>query len=266
MSRLTYYADLYWTYLKIAVKQSLQYRIDFLLGVVAALATQGSKILFISLIFSRIARLRGWGLWEIVLAYGFLTTSYNFGAAILGFPWSLHGQIRYGYLDTLLVRPASTLFQLVGGFGVDLMELSNAVIGPITIVVALTQLGLSLDFWRVVYLLVCVVSGTLLTFSLSMVIACTGFWVFGFRSALYPTFWLGEFGSYPIGIFPLAIRSLLTWVLPWTMVGFYPAAFLLGREEFRLEGLVAPVIGFVWFAASMVLWRIGTRRYQSAGS
>jgi ABC-2 type transport system permease protein len=55
-------------------------------------------------------------------------------------------------------------------------------------------------------------------------------------------------------------------VLPYAMLGFYPTAFLLRGGEYRPYGLLAPLMGFIFFGASQLVWRVAIRRYQSTGS
>jgi ABC-type uncharacterized transport system permease subunit len=50
------------------------------------------------------------------------------------------------------------------------------------------------------------------------------------------------------------------------MIGFYPVAFLVRGEAYRLYGLLAPVIGWVLLGLALSLWRISIRHYQSTGS
>jgi ABC-type uncharacterized transport system permease subunit len=41
---------------------------------------------------------------------------------------------------------------------------------------------------------------------------------------------------------------------------------LLRGDEYRLYGLLAPLLGFFFFGLSLLMWRVSLRRYQSTGS
>jgi ABC-type uncharacterized transport system permease subunit len=50
------------------------------------------------------------------------------------------------------------------------------------------------------------------------------------------------------------------------MIGFYPVAFLLRGDAYRLYGLLALMVGWVFLGLALALWRIAIRHYQSTGS
>ena len=75
---------------------------------------------------------------------------------------------------------------------------------------------------------------------------------------------------FPISIYPLAVRLLLTFVLPVAFVTYYPAQQLLQKDEFlgmpELFQFGAPVVALVMLCVSYSLWCSGLRRYHSTGS
>jgi ABC-2 type transport system permease protein len=106
----------------------------------------------------------------------------------------------------------------------------------------------------------------LIMFSVQLILACLTFWFVNTFSLMQTIGWINQFGQYPVTILTLPLRFLLTWVLPYAMMGFYPAAFLLHGGEYRLYGLLAPLMGFFLFGLSLLVWRVSVRRYQSTGS
>jgi ABC-2 type transport system permease protein len=59
---------------------------------------------------------------------------------------------------------------------------------------------------------------------------------------------------------------MLTWIFPFALIGFYPTAFLLRGEAYRLYGLLALAIGWVFLGLALLFWRVAIRHYQSTGS
>jgi ABC-2 type transport system permease protein len=145
-----------------------------------------------------------------------------------------------------------------------LPALGRVLVGVAAILSVLPEL--QLPWWGVLYLPLVIVSGTLLMFSLQLLFACLNFWFTNVLSLLSAVTWMNQFGQYPVTIFSLPLRLLFTWVLPYAMMGFYPAAFLLRGNEYRLYGLLAPLIGFVFLGLSLSFWRWAIRHYQSTGS
>ena len=83
---------------------------------------------------------------------------------------------------------------------------------------------------------------------------------------MFPIGWLADFGRYPLTIYALPLQFVLTWVLPYAMAGFYPAAFLLRGGHYRVYGLFAPLMGLLFTVLSLAVWRVASKGYQSTGT
>lgn len=53
------------------LKRMMEYKGDFLTGVIGFLIVQVFNILFLNIIFSQIPNLKGWSFYEILFIYGF---------------------------------------------------------------------------------------------------------------------------------------------------------------------------------------------------
>ena len=81
-----------------------------------------------------------------------------------------------------------------------------------------------------------------------------------------PVYNVIRFSRYPLTIFSTPIRLLLTFILPFAWVAFYPATWFLGTSEFRQYALFTPLVGIVIVGLAYTIWRRGVRRYASTGS
>ena len=261
---MVYYLDLYLTYFRLVLKAWSQYRADFAISLVTSMLHDGSTLLFLSVIFANIHQLEGWSFSEMLLIWGLAVITRNLANGLLDVPHRIHSYIWRGDLDRLLVRPPAPLFQIAGENGITLPALGRVLVGVAAILTVLPEL--QLPWWGVLYLPLVIVSGTLIMFSLQLLLACLSFWFTNVNSLLSTVTWMNQFGQYPVTIFDLPLRLLFTWVLPYAMMGFYPAAFLLRGNEYRLYGLLAPLIGFIFLGLSLSFWRWAIRHYQSTGS
>ena len=73
-----------------------------------------------------------------------------------------------------------------------------------------------------------------------------------------------EFGKYPINIYGKRIFQLCTFIIPYTLVQFYPLLYLLDKGEWWYS--LMPLMACLFIIPGLVLWRIGVRHYQSNGS
>jgi ABC-2 type transport system permease protein len=93
------------------------------------------------------------------------------------------------------------------------------------------------------------------------------FWSQDRLSFLPPVYNLLNFARYPLNIYRPAIRLLLTFIVPFGFVAFYPStAFLKSGEAFRNYALAVPFAGVFMLALGALTWRAGIRRYAGAGS
>ena len=76
--------------------------------------------------------------------------------------------------------------------------------------------------------------------------------------------------NYPITIFPKAIQFILTFLLPFAFLNFYPASALLGKAIPQgypaILPFLSPLVGALVFALSVLLWNWGLKHYKSTGS
>lgn len=74
---------------------------------------------------------------------------------------------------------------------------------------------------------------------------------------------LKEFGKYPLGIFPKAVRVLSAFVIPAAVIGFFPASALLGRLNPSAFCAILPCI--VLFAFGIWIYHHMIQKYEGVG-
>jgi ABC-2 type transport system permease protein len=66
------------------------------------------------------------------------------------------------------------------------------------------------------------------------------------------------------------VRRLFTFVIPTALMIYYPALFFFDLPDPtglpRAAQFAAPLVGFGLLALALLVWRVGVRRYQGAGS
>lgn len=105
----------------------------------------------------------------------------------------------------------------------------------------------------------------------------------GFVFTAVPAFWIGEseglyrllyknlteFIQYPLSVYHRGIRELLTFVLPYAFINYYPVQYFIDRQEGICPGILrylTPLVGCGVFLLSRLFWRLGLRAYSGAGS
>lgn len=263
---LRYHVSLYAEYFRLSLKMVAQYRADFALVVAGSIVRDGAAILFIGIIYGRIPALAGWSLNELLLAYGLLATGGNLSGIFLNSAHNLSWYVREGHFDVLLIRPVRPLFQVIGEQPFNPTSLGNLLVAVATIAVALGRLGLPFRPWWLLYFPAVIVSAALITFSINLMVACLTFRFTNVSSLMIVLGYLPEFARFPPAIFAAPIAFVLTWVMPHAMAGIYPAALLLGKEDYAHYGLIAPAIGWLFLALALLVYRVTSRWYTSTGT
>ena len=253
-------------YVAQVVKTRLEYRGDLLIECLGSLLSQASGLFVVAIIFQSIPALRDWSRAEVFFIYGFALVAQAFFEAFAdGFYWFADRYVMRGEFDRILLRPLNPLFQiLLENFSLEFV--ADLTLGVLILVAASAALPVppGLGDWA---LLAIMVPGAVLVLSgVFLALASVSFWIEDKVGVLPPVYNLLAFGRYPLTIYGPVIRLLLSWVLPFGFVAFYPSTGILGRGEFGFHFWATPLVGCAVFLCGYAVFRVGTRHYQSTGS
>ncbi len=75
-----------------------------------------------------------------------------------------------------------------------------------------------------------------------------------------------EFAKYPLTLYGRFLQILVTWVLPFAFVSYYPGLILLSQTGAQAQvGYLSPLAGPVMALVASVVWHRGLARYQGTG-
>ena len=116
------------------------------------------------------------------------------------------------------------------------------------------------------WLVVVAVSGAVIFLSVFAMLSSLSFFFEDRIGVGAPVWNLIQFGRFPIPIFGPWLGAVLSWVVPFGFVTFYPATHFLGRSAFRTLCYATPLVaaGFALLCAGV--WTLGVRGYRSTGS
>ena len=77
---------------------------------------------------------------------------------------------------------------------------------------------------------------------------------------------MSEFAKYPLTIYPKFIRILLTYVIAYSLTGYYPVKYLIIENlNFSILLKFILIILFLIYITKFI-WKEGEKRYESSGS
>jgi len=249
------------------LKSRLIYKTDFVLGVLSQTIHLVFSLAFLTLIFTQVESIQGWGFNEILLLVGFggliLNLHHIFLFALYTFG---EDKIVTGRFDRFLVRPLNPLFQVYASYVSD-NNISKLLVNIALIVYAGQRVDATIfTFENLLYGSLATVSGVLVLAGIFLGFATTAFWTGRSKAVFWLFFNVSDFRKYPFGIYALPIQLMLVTVIPIAFASFFPVTFFLEREQWRIWQYLSLVAGPIFFLVSYKFWSHGVSNYSSTGS
>ena len=259
-------------HLHIQIRSQLQYPTSFIMEVISSSMILGFFFIAFALTLSRFGEIGGWTLGEVALLWGMAEFSFGIMDMIFsGFDYDAFGpMVIKGNFDQLLLRPVNITLQVLGSRFV-LYRIGKITEGLIIFILGLSLVDVTWTLGRILYIPVIIISQILFFGSLFIFGATTTFWTKE-RLEILNIFTYGgsEVMSYPMHIFPRAIRLLFTFVVPAMFLSYFPMTYILNKPN-ALDApafvpFLAPLIAAGLFWLSLRFWYFGIKNYQSTGS
>jgi ABC-2 type transport system permease protein len=262
--------SLYRHYAAVSVKSQLQYRASVIMQAIGMFAVTGIDFLAIWALFDRFGQIRGWTLPEIALFYGMISVAWALCDAIARGFETFGNIVKAGDFDRLLVRPRSTVLQLLG-HELTLRRVGRLAQGIGVLAYAIAALPIAWDPARVGLLVAAILSAILVFLGLCVLNATTAFWTTE-TLEVWNAFTYGgvTMGQYPLAIYRRWFRALFLYVFPLGCACYLPGVAILGHPDPLGTPVVvqwlAPLAGPIFLTICLQIWRVGVRHYRSTGS
>lgn len=260
------YSIIFFYYLAQYIKAKLEYRSDFLAHIFTDLLQMGVNLVFILVVFTKVPDIQGWSRDEVLFIYGFFLVPFAIYGGFLNHLFDVPEKyVLMGEFDRILVRPLNSWFQVV----VETMKpelLLGMISGALLMYYSGQNMNLALVWWDVPLFMVLVFGATMVYAGIYTALASLGFWTEGSLGLMPMVFNLSQYGRYPMTIFRGPVRFVLTWILPFAFVGFFPATLIMHRYEYIWYAGLTPVVGVVCFALAYRMWKAGVKQYRGTGS
>ncbi len=263
---------LFSSFFKVALRREMAYRGTFLAGIIGQWISYGATFLGIYIMVSSFDILGGWNGSEVLMLYGLSVMSYAIGASFFyNFSNGLAGRIRSGEFDASLTKPIHPFLHEVFSAGYNVGYISHFTVSLFVMVAALSSTDYDLTVQSLMFLILSVLGASLIQASALIASSVMSFFTVGNNPIADFLLWdVKEFTNYPITVFPKGIQFVLTFILPFAFMNFYPAAALLGKaipEGYpAILPYLSPLVGTLVFALSILLWNWGLKNYKSTGS
>lgn len=248
-----------------SVQTDIEYRADFYTRILASLLGLLTTVGGIALAFNYTSNIKGWTFAQVIVL---LAVYYFMDGLIEMFVApnmrNVMGQVRDGTLDFVLLKPISAQF-LASFRTINIWRIVNVLVGFGLAVYTVGKLSLAVGVINALAFALTLAAGAGIVYSFWLCLVTLTFWFVKIDNIEQIVWQAFEAGRYPIDIYPVWLRSALTYVIPITFIITVPAQEFTGqlRPEYVL---VAILVAVVTVSLASAFWRFGLKHYTGASA
>jgi ABC-2 type transport system permease protein len=252
-------------FLKVNIQMSLAYRADTVVNILLNLMWLGWELLSLGIIFNNTETIGGWDFGELIALLGVFRLVHTLMIALI---WpnteKFNQSIRDGSMDYTLLQPINSMF-LVTFSRITVWRAWDLILAAILIVVGVNMSGDTTTLVDILTFILLTVSGSIVIYSLWIVLIALTFWFTKFDNNVTILQALLDAGRYPVTVYPVWLRILVTFVIPIAVATTIPLQGLRG-DLTPSRVLMFVAIGIVSFLIASQVWKRGLKQYSGASS
>ncbi|WP_088105523.1 ABC transporter permease [Halalkalibacter urbisdiaboli] len=262
---------LYCRFIAIFVKGKMEYRFSFFMDLFTNIFTYSLMFLSIWILLNKFNHIQGWGFYEVMFLYNLNLFTYALSGMIIKHPMlDLEGMVQNGTFDSILIKPLNPLFHIIAR-QFEYTFMGHILLAMIVFGISIPKLNIDWSIYHALWFFILIFGGVLIHSAIMILSGSFSFWfvksTMVVEMAIYD---IRSFLNYPISIYHKGIQILLTFILPFAFINFYPAQFFLEKEGSTLFHPIlqygTPVVGVLTILLSYFVWSKGINKYQSTGS
>lgn len=268
---------LYGRFIVVYMKTLTEYRLNFVLSQFITIVVYLISFLGVWIVLNKFKVIHGWGFYEIMLLYNLNLFSYGASSLLFRGPMrNLEFMVQDGSFDSILIYPMNPFVNLICR-EFNHGSIAHSALGAVFFYICFENLSIVWTWMNVVWFGLVLIGATLIQAAIMVLTGTISFW-FVRSAAVVDTaiYGLRRFVNYPLGMYDKWVQVLLTFVIPYGFVAFFPAEYFLNKSEAPLfHGITlfdplfqygTPLVGIVSFFLAYRLWCVGINRYESTGS
>ena len=255
----------YFRALTLHLKSELEYRTSFIFSFISQIIVFFSYYFVILSLFTKFNNIKGFTLYEVLLCFSIVQFGFSFNEVFARGLDKFDDLIIQGTFDRILLRPKNIIVQVLYNES-DFVKISRIIHAIIILVIALINLNIEWNILKVICLLLTIISGIIIFFSIFLLAASYCFiTVQGLEVRNLFTDGGKHMAQYPIGIFSKGFILFFTFIIPYAFVNYYPLLYVIGKSNNILYAF-SPLLLFVYLIPCIIVFYLGVKRYGSVGS
>ena len=255
---------LYFSFLKASLKEMLIYRLDCIVGMVSQIVTQLVEIIFIWIVFQNTENLAGWNFMQVLLLYGISLISVGISDFCFDALYDIGPKyIREGDFDKIMLRPVHPLISIIGA-SKEFTALGYFGLGLAMTITMLIKLAIPITAILILKIVFFSIVGAAIIGAINTIFSIASFWTYRSNEIIWSFYRTYTFAQYPIDIYNKFIKVLITVILPFAFVAYYPTMDYLGINTYMIY--LSPIIAIVLWIIAVKVWNFALNKYRSTGN
>ena len=274
LKELAYYLDVSLAYMKMALLSIIEYPsaiLGWLLSNPIQFIVGFATIRFVVEEFGSI---NGWSYGQLAFLYGLAVISHALSMIFFIQGWFLGFYVLEGGFDRFLTRPLSVVYQFLFT-QINVFGFTDLIPGLVVFIYGCVKVSFVPNPVNIGMILVMLTGATLIRGGIYVILGSTSFWT---RSAndfgQYTQEIFDKTTMYPLSMYPESLQFILTYLIPIGWVCFYPVSGMLGVTDTGLTTgftswaavWITLGVGILVMAVASFVFRLGLKRYESAGN
>lgn len=266
MTGIRRYYRLFKIYTAKSIKAVMLYRWSFLINCISQALDYGISFLLMWIMISAFNSMNGWNSYEVMMLYSTSLFSYGIaGTFFFTIFLNLPNMIHTGNFDDVLVKPIRVLPYLISS-NYMCNYIAHIVLSTIVMIICAGRLDYSIN-WLLVAIVI--ISGSFIYAGLFLIVSASAFWAIKIDALFEIMYFFREVSYYPISVFPHIIQVIVTVIIPYGMMNYYPLKLMFNKQDIAFGDGFAyafPAFTIVFFVLANVYFVLCRRLYTSSGS
>lgn len=252
-------------YLETHLKIILEYKLSFILIVVGQVLQMYIELFVVKSVLEKFNMLNEFPYYEVVLGFSVVWLGFSL-AEMLGRGFDHFANlIIKGNFDILLIRPRNIYLQIFGS-DISYEKLGRVVVALGLFIYSITKIVTKFDILKIILIIFMLIGSFVMIYAILIIGAS-----FCFRSIkdleFVNIFTNGtrQIGGYPMGIYNKLVKRVFTFIIPLSLVNYYPLEYLSGRTT-NIMYVFMPLLTFILLLISIYVFNLGIKHYASTGS
>ena len=257
--------SLLFNYMSMHFRVKMQYKLSFVLTLITQLLVVGVELFVLQSLFNKFSLLDKYNIYELYFNFCIIWFGHS-SAQIIGRGFDKFSNLVVdGSFDLLLIRPRNIYIQIIGS-DMYYEKISRVISTFIIMIYSFFKITVNVNFFKVIVLLLIIIGSSIMVLSIFIIGAAVSFYTIqGIEFINIFTDGTKQLGQYPMGIFNSIVRGIFTFVIPLTLINYYPMKYLTGESSNYIYGLL-PIFAILFIIPAVFIFNTGLKKYKSSGS